>query len=192
MPILWKLVHMLLNVCQVESNDKKGILSEFAFFSKARLGISENAVYSVQIQAKFRWFYATDQCSEFPWSVTLFGQICFVGRMYLLGQGWFSQVLNLLVVVIVCYAILNYIAEPFPSMRPKAKGLLPWKKLKTFQNVFFLHWLCTEWLLLPNSMGNIWLGPWNVAKNIEKSHLYRCRRVCGAELQVGFSLRPLG
>ena len=50
MPILWKLVHMLLNVCQVESNNRKGLLSEFTFFSKVRLGISENAIYSVQIQ----------------------------------------------------------------------------------------------------------------------------------------------
>ena len=127
MPILWKLVHMLLNVCQFQSNNRKGILSEFTFFSKARLGISENANYSVQIQAEFRWFYATDQCSNFPWWVANFGWKCFVGKMYLLGQGWFSEIVNVLVAVIAFSAILKYIVKGFPSLRPKAKGLLPWK-----------------------------------------------------------------
>ena len=112
---------MLLNVCQVDLNDRKGILSDFTFFLKARLRISENAVYSVQIQAKFRWFYAADQCSNIPWSVPNFGRICFVGRMHLLDQGWFSKVVNVSVVVIACYAISKYIEEPFPSLRPKVR-----------------------------------------------------------------------
>ena len=75
------------NVCQFESNNRKGILSEFIYFSNARFGISENAIYLMQIQATFRWFYATDQCSNVEWSVAKSLVGCFVGRMYLFGQG---------------------------------------------------------------------------------------------------------